>query len=114
MTTISKRPVRTAAALLVASAVAETVLVRLGGTFGSIPQERAAALPGDDIVPRPDVVTDHAITFDAPPVRVALAGADGLAPRRLVHRAMGGPVALSRELAERDPDHAGDAGPAGG
>jgi hypothetical protein len=67
MTTISKRPVRTAAALLVASAVAETVLVRLGGTYGSIPQERAAALPGDDIVPRPDVVTDHAITIDAPP-----------------------------------------------
>jgi len=67
MTTISKRPVRTAAVLLVASAVAETVLVRLGGTYGSIPQERAAALPGDDIVPRPDVVTDHAITIDAPP-----------------------------------------------
>jgi hypothetical protein len=67
MTTIGKRAVRGAAALLVASALAETVLVRLGRTYGSTPQERAADLPGDDNVPRPHVVTDHAITIDAPP-----------------------------------------------
>jgi hypothetical protein len=70
MTTISKQPLRMAGGLLVASALAETVPVRRGRTYGSTPKERAAALPGDDIVPRPDVVTDHAITIDAPPERV--------------------------------------------
>jgi hypothetical protein len=67
MTRISQRRVRISAALLVASALAETTLVRLGRTYGSTGQERAAVLPGDDVVPRPDVVTDHAITIDAPP-----------------------------------------------
>jgi hypothetical protein len=62
MTMISKRAVGSAAVLLAASALAETVLVRLGRTYGSAPQERAAELPGDDVVPRPDVVIDHAIT----------------------------------------------------
>jgi hypothetical protein len=66
MTTINKPAVRGAGALLVASALAEAVLVRLGRTYGSTPQERAAELPGDDIVPHPDVVTDHAVTIDVP------------------------------------------------
>jgi hypothetical protein len=70
MTTIGKRPVRSGAALLVASALAETMLVRLARTYGSTPKERAAALPGEEIVPRPDVVTDHAITIDATPEEV--------------------------------------------
>lgn len=46
---------------------AEAVLVRLGLTFGSTPDERGRSLPGDDIVADPSVVTNHAITIDAPP-----------------------------------------------
>lgn len=53
--------------LLAASAGAEAALVHLGRTYGSTVQERAAALPGDDIVARPQVVTNHAITIAAPP-----------------------------------------------
>src|SRR4051794_14263385 len=64
-------------------------------------------------VPVPDLCAPWAKTR-APRVRVALAGANGLAPRRLVHRPMGGPAALPLELAERDPDCAGAAGPARG
>lgn len=57
---------RAAAGLGVAAVTAEVVLIRLGLTYGSTGHERAAALPGDDIVPDPDVVTNHAITIDAP------------------------------------------------
>jgi hypothetical protein len=53
-----------------AAAVAETALIRLGTTYGSTAQERAMPLPGDEIVPHPDVVTDHAITIDAAPEEV--------------------------------------------
>jgi hypothetical protein len=41
--------------------------MRLGRTYGSTPAERATALPGDDLVPDPQVITDHAITIDCPP-----------------------------------------------
>ena len=57
-------------ALVGAAAVAETALIRLGTTYGSTAQERAMPLPGDEIVPHPDVVTDHAITIDAAPEEV--------------------------------------------
>jgi hypothetical protein len=57
------RQIRTLArdgtALLGAAAVAEVALVRLGRTYRSTAQERAMRLPGDGIVPRPDVVTDR-------------------------------------------------------
>ncbi len=49
---------------------AEAVLVHLGRTHGSTPGERAAALPGDGIIPLPTVQTDHAVTIDAPPEAV--------------------------------------------
>ena len=58
---------RTAGALLAAAAGVQAVLVRLGGTLGSTAQERAALLPGDDIIASPDAVTNHAITIDASP-----------------------------------------------
>jgi hypothetical protein len=55
-------------ALLVASGVAsEAVLIRLGQTYGSTPEEREMQLLGDEIVSAPQVVTNHAITIDAPP-----------------------------------------------
>ena len=57
-------------ALMGAAAIAETALIRLGTTYGSTAQERAMRLPGDEIVPHPDVVTDHAITIDAAPEEV--------------------------------------------
>ena len=53
-----------------AAVVGEAVLVHLGRTYGSTVRERDLVLPGDGIVGRPQVVTDHAITIDAPPERV--------------------------------------------
>jgi hypothetical protein len=50
--------------------LAELVLIRLGRTYGSTAAERRLDLPGDDLVPRPTAVTDHAVTIDAPPERV--------------------------------------------
>ncbi len=62
---------RTAAlAVTGATAITELALIRLGTTYGSTPDERVASLPGDDIVSEPDVVTNHAITIDAPPSAV--------------------------------------------
>jgi hypothetical protein len=56
--------------LLGAATVAELRLIYLGQTYGSTPEERRMTLPGDDIVPDPQVVTNHAITIDAPPESV--------------------------------------------
>jgi hypothetical protein len=56
-----------AAGGLAAVVAGEAALIRLGRTYGSTPAERAADLPGDDIVQAPTAVTDHAITVDAPP-----------------------------------------------
>jgi hypothetical protein len=66
----SKRSVRTGAVLLGAATVAELGLIHLGQTYGSTPEERRMPLPGDDIVPNPQVVTNHAITIGAPPEAV--------------------------------------------
>jgi hypothetical protein len=54
-------------AVLAGSVLAEAVLIRLGQTHGSTREERAMRLLGDDIVPLPRVVTNHAVTIDAPP-----------------------------------------------
>jgi hypothetical protein len=54
------------AAGLAVGAVVEAVLIRLGQTYGSTREERAMRLLGDDIVPLPQVVTNHAIPIDAP------------------------------------------------
>jgi hypothetical protein len=48
-------------------AAAEVALIHLGRTYGSTAAERAMRIPGDDLIPHPDVVTNHAITIDAPP-----------------------------------------------
>ena len=45
---------------------AEVALVHLGRTYGSTDQERTRQLPGDGIVAEPKVVTNHAVTIDAP------------------------------------------------
>ena len=44
-----------------------TWLQWLGRTSGSTRSERVAHRPGDDVVARPHMVTDHAITIDSPP-----------------------------------------------
>ena len=53
-----------------AAAVGYGVLQHLGRTSGSTVDERAARLPGDDIVVDANVRTDHAVTIGAPAVRV--------------------------------------------
>jgi hypothetical protein len=66
----SKGNVRAGAVILTAAAFAELGLIYLGQTYGSTPEERRKPLPGDDIVPNPQVVTNHATTIDAPPEAV--------------------------------------------
>jgi hypothetical protein len=39
----------------------------LGRTAGSTARERSVVRPGDGLVPHPNLVTNHAITIDAPP-----------------------------------------------
>ena len=56
-----------AAAVLAISVLTEAALIRLGQTYGSVSAERAMRLLGDDIVPDPQVVTNHAIDIEAPP-----------------------------------------------
>jgi hypothetical protein len=53
----------------VAATVAQTeaALVHLGRSYGSTRVERTRRLPGDELVPRPDVQTDHAVTIEASP-----------------------------------------------
>jgi hypothetical protein len=57
---------RRIAAALAGGVLAEAVLIRLGQTYGSTRQDQGMRLLGDDIVPLPQVVTNHAITIDAP------------------------------------------------
>jgi hypothetical protein len=56
--------------LLILAATAEAALIYLGRTYGATAGERAAPVPGDDIVAQPQVVTNHAITLDVPPESV--------------------------------------------
>jgi hypothetical protein len=65
-----KRLIRLGAATLSAAVALEAGLLWLGRTYGSTRAEREAQLPGDDIVPWPKAVTDHAITIGAPPAAV--------------------------------------------
>ena len=57
-------------AVVALAGLSEAILVRLGRTYGSTAVERATRLAGDDIVDRPAVVTNHAITIDASPENV--------------------------------------------
>ena len=47
--------------------VAYGALQVLGRRAGSTAQERQSSLPGDDLVRQPQVLTNHAITLEAPP-----------------------------------------------
>lgn len=56
--------------LLLLAAACEALLIYLGRSYGSTARERILSLPGDAIVAKPQAVTDHAITIDAPPQAV--------------------------------------------
>lgn len=56
--------------LAAAAAVSYGSLYMLGRRGGSSAEERQARLPGDDVVVRPNMVTDHAVTVKAPPTVV--------------------------------------------
>jgi hypothetical protein len=60
---VRRRLVATAAVIVGATAA----LQWRGRTYGSTSSERRQALPGDDTVTDPQVVTNHAATIDAPP-----------------------------------------------
>jgi hypothetical protein len=58
---------RRAGFLLAATVAVEASLVHLGRTSGSTYSERTMRLPGDVLIPEPDVQTDHAVTIAAAP-----------------------------------------------
>ena len=55
---------------LVSGAAAYSMLHWLGRTSGSSRRERSRLLPGDLVVAHPSLVTNHAVTIDAPPSSV--------------------------------------------
>jgi hypothetical protein len=55
------------AGLFLFSVAAEVLLIHLGRSYGSTAHERMSSLPGDRVVAKPDVVTNHAVTIAAPP-----------------------------------------------
>ena len=57
-------------AVVVMAAVGYTALQILGRRGGATGHERRITLAGDDVVPAPQMVTDHAITIAAPAQRV--------------------------------------------
>jgi hypothetical protein len=61
---------RIGVAAAAAVGVAEGGLIWLGRTYGATGEERAADLPGDDVIVHAKMQTDHAITIDAPPSAV--------------------------------------------
>ncbi|WP_412738742.1 hypothetical protein [Krasilnikovia sp. MM14-A1259] len=61
---------RTRGLLAVTAALGYGALYRAGRRAGSTAAERAARLPGDDVVLRPTMVTDHAVTVGATPLQV--------------------------------------------
>ena len=65
-----RRRGRALVAVVALAGLTEAGLIRLGRTYGSTKLEQATPLPGDDIVERPVVVTNHAITISASPDRV--------------------------------------------
>jgi hypothetical protein len=63
-----RRPAVTATLMAAAAAYAE--LQRLGRTYGATRDERRRELPGDRCCLRPQAITTHAITINAPPEHV--------------------------------------------
>jgi hypothetical protein len=70
--------------------IAYAALHVLGRRAGSTAEERRLRMLGDELVPHPHILTNHAITIEVRSADVlALAYADGLAPGRLLHARMG-------------------------
>lgn len=64
--------VRRSAALIGVAAVVvgEAALIHLGRTYGSTVREQNEPLPGDGLIDRPTVQTDHAVSISAPPADI--------------------------------------------
>lgn len=62
--------VRPCAVAALAAAGGYAALYRLGLESGSTAAERARTLPGDELIARPTLVTNHAATLPAPPEEV--------------------------------------------
>jgi hypothetical protein len=67
---MSDPPPRSRIVAVLLAAVTYGLVHLLGRTSGSTRSERARACPGDDLVPRPNVVTNHAVTIAAPPAEI--------------------------------------------
>lgn len=61
---------RTRTGIALGAIAGYTALQLLGRRSGSTSKERAAAMTGDDLVCRPQMRTDHAVTINAPPAEV--------------------------------------------
>lgn len=61
---------RPSAVVALAVTTGYAALQLLGRTYGSTREERRRALPGDEVVSRPDFAITHAATVQAPPERV--------------------------------------------
>jgi hypothetical protein len=62
-----RRVLRIVTLIAAAGVILEMLLIMLGRTYGSTCAERRMRVPGDGIVTRPNVVTNHAITIAAAP-----------------------------------------------
>jgi hypothetical protein len=65
-----RRASRRTTAMLVGGTLYVAVVEPWMRRWGSTAAERGADLPGDDLVPDPGLVIDHAVTIDAPPSQV--------------------------------------------
>jgi hypothetical protein len=72
MEQLARVPTRHRGTVVAAAALAGVVAAGqwLGRTSGSTRAERRRRLPGDELVDRPTVVTNHAVTVPAPPTQV--------------------------------------------
>jgi len=70
MTVLQTVPVGARTVTMLGVGGAYAALQVLGRRAGSTREERAAALPGDELVNRPQMRTDHAVTVNAPPADV--------------------------------------------
>jgi hypothetical protein len=64
------RPLMGAATVAAAAVLGAPILRRRMLDWGATSEEAARALPGDDLLPDPDLVATRAITIDAPPAAV--------------------------------------------
>lgn len=65
-----RRPRRAAVAIVGAAFAYEAAVAPWMRHWGTSPAERRRSLPGDELVPDPEIVIDHGVTIEAPPESV--------------------------------------------